>query len=246
MDKWTEERDAVIQWLKKMLLLNILLVPIMLFMPVVCVPLLRSPEGATAWFFVAPLSAGFYVLVYSQWSSAMVWQRAGRLKQWRTDHGGFFRTVPRACGWLFGAIFFSYVAEAGFLLAFRRVFLLPLATRVTTAQDEGLRRHPDENHAAYPLKHGFVLLTCDRDYLDESRFPLVHCPAIVVFNFGSGSLHEIRQSFACLTTMLGIPQFYDKWVKIDAKPDCWTEYARYLNGTTSRTRYRVHRSQLQE
>jgi predicted nuclease of predicted toxin-antitoxin system len=124
--------------------------------------------------------------------------------------------------------------------------LKTLRARVTTARDEGLRRHPDENHAAYALKHGFVLLTCDRDYLDESRFPLVHCPAIVVFNFGSGSLHEIRQSFACLTTMLGIPQFYDKWVKIDAKPDCWTQYARYLNGTTSRARYRVHRGQLQE
>lgn len=124
--------------------------------------------------------------------------------------------------------------------------LRTLRARVTTAQDEGLRRHPDENHTAYALKHGLGLLTCDRDYLDEARFPLIHCPAIVVFSFGSGSVREIRQCFACLKTMLGIPQFYDKWVKIDAKPDCWTEYSRFLNGTTSRSRYRVHRGQLQE
>jgi predicted nuclease of predicted toxin-antitoxin system len=121
-----------------------------------------------------------------------------------------------------------------------------MRARVTTAQEEGLRRHPDENHAAYALKHGLVLLTCDRDYLDKRRFPLIHCPAIVVFNFGSGSMGEIRQSFACLKTMLRIPQFYDKWMKIDAKPDGWAESARYLNGTTARTRYRVYQHQFQE
>ena len=106
----------MIRWLKEMLLLNILLVPIMAFMPLVCVPLVRSPQGAQAVFWLGPLSAWFYTLVYSQWSSAMVWQRAGRLKQWRADHGRIFRTVPRACGWLFGAIFFSYAAE--FLMLF--------------------------------------------------------------------------------------------------------------------------------
>ena len=118
----------MIRWLKQMLLINLLLVPIMAFMPLVCVSLVRSPEGAQAVFWLGPLSAGFFTLMYSQWSSAMVWQRAGMLKQWRADHGGIFRTVPRACGWLFGAIFFSYAAEAGFLLAFRSVSLLPLAT----------------------------------------------------------------------------------------------------------------------
>lgn len=117
---------------------------------------------------------------------------------------------------------------------------------VVTTQDAGLRRHPDENHAAYALRHGFVLLTCDRDYLDERRFPLVHCPAIVVFDFGSGSLEEIRRSFACLKTMLGFPQIFDKWIKIDAKRDSWTEYVRTLDGKTSRSRCRVYRGTLQE
>ncbi|MGH9739251.1 MAG: hypothetical protein ACRD4X_11805 [Candidatus Acidiferrales bacterium] len=130
----------MMKWLKGVLLVNILLVPIMAFIPLVCVPLVRSPEGAEAVFLLGPLSAGFYTLVYSQWSSAMVWQRKGRLRQWRADHGDIFLTVPRACGWLFGAIFFSYAAEAGFLLAFRSVSLLPFATysprRVLLALEE--------------------------------------------------------------------------------------------------------------
>ena len=41
-----------------MLLLNILLVPIMAFMALVCVPLVRSPEWAQAVFWRGPLSAG--------------------------------------------------------------------------------------------------------------------------------------------------------------------------------------------
>jgi predicted nuclease of predicted toxin-antitoxin system len=124
--------------------------------------------------------------------------------------------------------------------------LLRTKVDVVTAQDVGKRRHPDENHAAFALREKRVLVTCDRDYLDERRFPLIHCPAIVVFDFGSGSLREIAQAFRCLRSILRVPQFYDKWAKIDAKPWTWVEYCRYLNGTTSRTRFRYHHRVLQE
>src|SRR6059036_3601662 len=69
--------------------------------------------------------------------------------------------------------------------------LRSLGCRVTTVQDSKLRGCPDESQAAYALKHGLILVTCDRDYLNESRFPLIHCPAIVVFDFGSGSASEV-------------------------------------------------------
>jgi predicted nuclease of predicted toxin-antitoxin system len=119
-------------------------------------------------------------------------------------------------------------------------------SRVITVQDSQRRGQPDENHAAYALKRGFILVTCDRDYLNEIRFPLVHCPAIVVFDFGSGSTKEIRDAFTCLERILASPQFFDKWVKIDAKRDSWTEYARCLDGTTARSRYRVYQGMIQE
>jgi hypothetical protein len=122
-----------------------------------------------------------------------------------------------------------------------------LGAKTVTAQEVGNRKHPDENHAAYTLKHGYILLTCDRDYLDEKRFPLIHCPAIAVFDFGSSSrLKDIQQAFTCLHRVLGSPQFFDKWTKIDARRDSWTEYSRHLGGTTSRSRYRVYRGNFQE
>ncbi len=125
--------------------------------------------------------------------------------------------------------------------------LRKMGGKVVTVQEAGRRRHPDENHAAYALKHGYILLTCDRDYLDESRFPLIHCPVIAVFDFGSGSHRdEIQQSFTCLKGTLRSPQFFDKWTKIDAKRDSWTEHSRHLDGTTSRSRYRVYRGNFQE
>ena len=65
--------------------------------------------------------------------------------------------------------------------------------RVVTVQELNQMAHPDENHAAYALKHGYILVSCDRDYLDERRFPMIHCPALAIFDFGSGTREEIRQ-----------------------------------------------------
>jgi hypothetical protein len=65
-------------------------------------------------------------------------------------------------------------------------------------------------------------------------FPAIRCPAIVVFDFGSGLIEDIKLAFRCLRLILRIPQFYDKWAKIDAKAEGWTESMRYLNGATSR------------
>jgi hypothetical protein len=42
------------------------------------------------------------------------------------------------------------------------------------------------------------------------------------------------------------PQFYDKWMKMDANRNCWTEYARFLDGTTSRSPFRFSAGILQE
>jgi predicted nuclease of predicted toxin-antitoxin system len=69
---------------------------------------------------------------------------------------------------------------------------------VLTVQEAGVRRRPDENQAAFALRKGRVLLTYGRDYLDERRFPLIHCPAIVVFDFGLGSTRHIKMAFRCL------------------------------------------------
>jgi predicted nuclease of predicted toxin-antitoxin system len=119
-------------------------------------------------------------------------------------------------------------------------------SRVDTAHEAGLVGHSDEDHAAYARRHRMVLLSCDRDFLNEQRFPLIHCPAIFVFDFGNGTTREMRQAFRCLTAVFSMPQFFDKWWKIDAKRDGWTELVRHLDGSTSRHRYRLSRGRLQE
>lgn len=116
---------------------------------------------------------------------------------------------------------------------------------VVTAAEAGKLGHPDENHAAEALRLERVLVTCDRDYLNDRRFPIIHCPAIVVFDFGAGTRTEILRAFRCLRWMIAIPQFYDKWAKLHARPGEWSEHFRYLDGSESRQRCRWHRGKRQ-
>jgi hypothetical protein len=118
--------------------------------------------------------------------------------------------------------------------------------RVETVQEAQLCGHPDENHAAYALKHCLVLLTCDRDFLNFKKFPLTSCPAIYVFNFGGGTEGEMHQALLCVWGPFVAPPFFDKWCKVDAGRDCWVESVRYLDGCSSRTRCRYYRGEYQE
>jgi len=121
-----------------------------------------------------------------------------------------------------------------------------LGADVLTVRDVRRHGHPDKNHTAEALRLGRILITCDRDYLDNRRFPLIHCPALIVCDFGSGTAEDMQRTFACLGGPFTAPQFFDKWTKIYATRDGWTEHARHLDGTTSRHRYRIYRGRMQE
>ena len=56
------------------------------------------------------------VLFYSQLSASKYWLGAEHVRQWRAAHGGLLHTLMRATAWMFGGLFFSYVAE--FLMLF--------------------------------------------------------------------------------------------------------------------------------
>jgi hypothetical protein len=77
--------------------------------------------------------------------------------------------------------------------------------KVKTVHEARQQGHPDENHTAYALRNGLVLLTCDRDFLDNRRFPLLHCPGIFVFDFGRGSSAEMKLAFRCLFGVKLVP-----------------------------------------
>ncbi|RDS79588.1 hypothetical protein DWU98_17515 [Dyella monticola] len=116
---------------------------------------------------------------------------------------------------------------------------------VRTAVEANMLGLPDEAHAAYALKHRTILLSCDRDYLNNGRFPLISCPAIFVFQFDSGTGEEMRLAFRCLDPVFSTPQFFDKWCKVDASVHEWTKSYRSLDGATSRERHRIHEGKHQ-
>jgi hypothetical protein len=118
----------MVKSLLKSLLILAVFVPFATALPVMALWLSRTPDGAQFLFWVGPWSCCFWVLIYSQLSSAPWRQGAEAVHRWREANGGLLHTVPRACGWMFGALFFSYLAEFLFLVATRRPAWLPAAT----------------------------------------------------------------------------------------------------------------------
>jgi predicted nuclease of predicted toxin-antitoxin system len=116
---------------------------------------------------------------------------------------------------------------------------------IVSATDAGLTGHSDGDHLAFALREKRVLLTCDRDFLDDRRFPLLSCPAIVVFEFGAGATNSMLQAFRVLNQFILYPEKLDKWCRFEANRDGWTQSLRYLDGSSSRERYRIHKGRLQ-
>jgi hypothetical protein len=58
-----------------------------------------------------------------------------------------------------------------------------MGAKVRTNREAGLSGRDDGDQLAYARRNGMILLTCDRDFLEERRYPIVHCPAIFVFDF---------------------------------------------------------------
>jgi hypothetical protein len=118
--------------------------------------------------------------------------------------------------------------------------------KVLTVQEARSTGYPDESQAAYALRKGLVLLTCDRDFLNARKFPLNQIPTIIVFDFGNGTKQEMARALRCVVGVARAPHFYDKWSRLHAHPDFWTEEACFLDGTRARAKLRVHKGRLEE
>ena len=102
--------------------------PVATCLPLAALSLCRTPGGAEVVFWLGPWSCCLWVLLYSQLSASKFWLGAEHVRQWREAHGGLLHTSILACGWMFGALFFSYVAEGAFLFLTRSFAWLPAAT----------------------------------------------------------------------------------------------------------------------
>ncbi|RDI98655.1 hypothetical protein DVT68_09030 [Dyella solisilvae] len=117
---------------------------------------------------------------------------------------------------------------------------------VETAAEARLLGRDAEAHAAHALARNLALFTCDRRFLDESRFPLQRSPAIFVFEFGDGSPRDIRRAFRCLAPVIASAQFGARRCKVDAHGDAWIEHFRHGDGSHTRTCRRLWRGRLQQ
>ena len=118
----------MIKGLLKSLIILIAFVPVATCLPLAALSLCRTPGGAEVVFWLGPWSCCLWVLLYSQLSASKFWLGAEHVRQWREAHGGLLHTSILACGWMFGALFFSYVAEGAFLFLTRSFAWLPAAT----------------------------------------------------------------------------------------------------------------------
>ena len=107
----------MLKWLLKSLLVLAAFVPVATALPLAAMSLCRTPDGAMFLFWVGPWSCCFWVLLYSQLSASKFWLGAEHVREWREAHGGLLVTSMWATAWMFGALFFSYVAEFALLLA---------------------------------------------------------------------------------------------------------------------------------
>ena len=88
----------MVKWLLKSLLILIIFVPFATLLPLAAMRMTRTLEGAEFWFWVAPWSCCFWVLIYST-LSACPWRQGGEaVRQWREAHGGLVHTSSSRAG----------------------------------------------------------------------------------------------------------------------------------------------------
>jgi len=104
------EGVRLIRSVLKSLLILVIFVPVATALPLAAMSLCRTPDGATAFFFIGPWSCCFLVLIYSTFSG-IPWRLGGEaVRQHREAHGGLLAANLRATGWMFGGLFLSYAA----------------------------------------------------------------------------------------------------------------------------------------
>lgn len=74
---------------------------------------------------------------------------------------------------------------------------------VETAQEVGAERQPDEFHYRRAFMTRRVLLTQDKDYLDNERFPLSQTRGVIVFNIDTADVVQIARALEVVDTILG-------------------------------------------
>jgi hypothetical protein len=122
---------STVGFLVKMMVMNILILAFGLTAPLayLTVPfylIIKYPGAdltsfATAYTFLGPAAAGFWMLVICHYPAMRRAQRAGNGAQWRANEGGFQKTLPKSFGFMLLGIFGSFAAICGMLALYGMV-----------------------------------------------------------------------------------------------------------------------------
>jgi hypothetical protein len=119
---------GIVRFLVRMLVLNLVLVPIMVLGPLLYVIpffcIAANPQDnfsglAQLYFWLGPLSCAFWMLVSCHWPTVRRAQREGRLATWRECEGGIVCTVLKAFVYMVLGLFGSFFFEITFVVVFR-------------------------------------------------------------------------------------------------------------------------------
>ena len=136
---------GIVRFLVQMFVVNIVLMPIMVFGPVLfLVPfflIAKNPHDdlsglAQLYFWLGPLSCAFYMCVSCHLQTVHRARLEGRLDTWRESEGGIVCTVTKATVYMFAGLFGSYFFEIVLMFVLLRLpgspalrfALLPFAT----------------------------------------------------------------------------------------------------------------------
>jgi predicted nuclease of predicted toxin-antitoxin system len=90
---------------------------------------------------------------------------------------------------------------------------------VVAASEEGLAKRSDEEILAWTKRIGRVLLTLDRDFWDDRKFPLRKSPGIIFIDVKSEKSDDILHAFGLLYGTFASSYSLDWWdeMKVRAK-----------------------------
>ncbi|HUI28833.1 MAG TPA: DUF5615 family PIN-like protein [Candidatus Acidoferrales bacterium] len=119
---------------------------------------------------------------------------------------------------------------------------------VVTANEAGLVHRDDTEHMAYAYKEDRILLTYDKDFLNDREFPPNCCPGLVVLDIQPLSRDVLVDALYLLKTV--IAKYRNVWreskIMIHKNSEMTVWMKERASGKRLRSRYRLSNGKAQE
>ena len=126
-------------------------------------------------------------------------------------------------------------------------FLRDKGWNVKTAAEAGLVGHSDSDYVALARKEDRLLLTHDRDYLSDRKFPLASRGGVLVLPGSSGNVRALVLGLLDVLSIVAPYWNAYRGSKIEVHGDRTISFrSRNSSGAVTTTRYRLRRNAMPE